>query len=104
MQDRQGLVFYGLGNIISAQSDTAELPEQAAYGLLASVYVAREGVITQLRLYPTCCTRGAQGYQAQLMREEAGLAWFRETVLQQQQYTYQSAEGYFVIVLQKKEE
>ena len=104
VQDRQGLVFYGLGNFISAQSDTAGLPEQTAYGLLASVYVAPEGGITQLRLYPTCCTRGAQAYQAQLMREEAGLAWFKETVLQQQQYTYQSAEGCFVIDLQKKEE
>ena len=103
-QARQGLVLYGLGNLISAQEYSEELPVHCERGMIASVEVSQSAQIMKLRLYPTHVTHGEAGYQIESMRDEEGLAWFEQTVLSGQTYTYQTADGCFNIDLRKKEE
>lgn len=103
-QERQGLVLYGLGNCISAQEYTQELPVHVERAMIASIEVSRKGRIEGLRLYPTCVTRGTAGYQVELLRDEDGRVWFEQTILGSLEYTYQTAEGCFYIDLREKEE
>ncbi|MCR5005308.1 MAG: CapA family protein [Clostridiales bacterium] len=102
--ERHGLVLYGLGNFISAQTWTEEHPVHCERGLMASVDVKRDGQLIGLRLYPTVCTHAEQGYQTGILRDAEGLQWFEETVLVDQQYTYKTAEGCYVIDLRQEEE